>query len=185
MFLIDTFRIYSYIKWIRIRKLASEKKKKHSLSIAKVTVRSFNSVYTDIDLSWLRRSNLHRRFNRRNERQTYASLYPSFVYAPCRPLLDSSSTNGCDRDVALCRNDVVKKKRERRRKRGMREKHREKRGGGEEKRGEEESKENRRDFSVSIFESISVRSTIGNSIRRRISEIHGTLKRDRFLVNGC
>lgn len=115
MFLIDTFRIYSYIPLNGSAFVNSQakKKKKHSLSIAKVTVRSFNSVYTDIDLSWLRRSNLHRRFNRRNERQTYASLYPSFVYAPCRPLLDSSSTNGCDRDVALCRNDVVKKKKER------------------------------------------------------------------------
>lgn len=84
--------------------------------------------------------------------------------------------------MALCRNVVKKKKREEERE-GCVES--EKRGGGEKKRREEKSKENRRDFSVSIFESISVRSTIGNSIRRRISEIHGTLKRDRFLVNGC
>lgn len=85
--------------------------------------------------------------------------------------------------MALCRNAVKKK----RRKRAVCKKHREKIRGGGKKREEKrrETKENRRDFSVSIFESISVRSTIGNSIRRRISEIHGTLKRDRFLVNGC
>lgn len=62
-------QLYS-IKWIRI---INSQAKKHSLSIAKVTVRSFNPVYTDIDLS-AQTIEFTQKFNRRNERRVLSIL---------------------------------------------------------------------------------------------------------------